>query len=92
MTEYEGNMELLSILFGEENAKQMFPDDENTNLDKLAKCTKFAISLYMSEINKIKSEKLTETLGELKPMLDTIEKISNTKNDIVSLQKRKSKK
>lgn len=91
MTEYEGNMLLLEILFGKENAKQMFPDANNTNLDKLAKCVKFSISLFMSEINKIKSEKVTETLKEIEPMLKAVEKISNTKNDIVQLQRKKNK-
>ena len=92
LTEYESNMSLLAILFGEENARQMFPDEKNTNLDKLAKCVKFSIALFMAEINQIKAEKTAETLKELEPMLKTIEKIGNVKTDIVALQRAQKKK
>ena len=78
MSEYEGNMNLLSILFGKEQAEQMFPDKENTNLDKLAKCVHYSISLYMSEINIIKSEKAKQALEQLKPVIKSVEKIGDT--------------
>lgn len=62
MTEYEGNMSMLRILFGDENAERMFPDKENTNLDKLLKCTNLAIGLFMLEYKHIQGEKLAEDM------------------------------
>lgn len=68
MTEYESNMRLLEILFGEDKAKQMFPDGEQTNLDKLEKCTKSAIALYMKEhINLQTKNILSELFGTQEP-------------------------
>lgn len=77
MTEYEANMLLIEIMFGKENAKKMFPDGENTNLDKLAKCVKYAIALYATEITEIKSEDTKKQIEELKPLLKPISDISN---------------
>ena len=68
MTEYESNMRLLEILFGEDKAKQMFPDGEQTNLDKLEKCTKYAIALYMSSHIDMQAKNIrSELLGTYKP-------------------------
>ena len=64
MTEYEANIELLKILFGEEKAFQMFPDGEQTNLDKLEKCTKFAISLYMADHIDMQAKNIRSELLE----------------------------
>ena len=68
MTEYESNMKMLEILFGEDKAKQMFPDGEQTNLDKLEKCTKFAIALYMADHIDMQAKNIrSELLGAYKP-------------------------
>lgn len=75
MSEYEGNMELLGILFGKINAKKMFPDVENTNLDKLAKCVKVAISLYMLEYNNIQREEINKKLEQMAPFMNTLENV-----------------
>ena len=63
MTEYEGNIEILEILFGKKNVKKMFPDKENTMLDKLAKFTKCAMALFMKQYNKINAMSHDEILG-----------------------------
>lgn len=52
MDEYQSNMEVLYILFGEEKAKEMFPDGEDTNLDKLLKCVKLALAAFYAEFNE----------------------------------------
>ena len=68
MTEYESNMRLLEILFGADKARQMFPDGEQTNLDKLEMCTKTAIALYMKEhINMQTKNILSELFGTQEP-------------------------
>ena len=72
MTEYEANMSLLEILFGKTNARKMFPDKENTNLDRLAKCTKLAIALYMAEYTAIKEEEMKSKLSAIEPVLNQL--------------------
>ena len=93
-TEYESNIEMLEILFGAEKVKQMFPEGENTNLDKLALCTRYAIGLFMADFNAIQTENLNRKLDELKPVTAQIDKLSRTvkkTNDIVAVQRRKRK-
>ena len=85
MTEYEGNISMLEILFGKANTKKMFPDKEKTNLDKLSKCTHVAIGLFMHEYNAAQTEKMKERLSEVQPFLTEIK----TTTDI--LNKRQSK-
>lgn len=82
MSEYEGNMELLGILFGKINAKKMFPDGENTNLDKLAKCVKVAISLYMLEYNSIQQEEINKKLEQMAPFMNTLENVEKLADKI----------
>ena len=73
MTEYEVNMSMLSILFGKEKAHQMFPDGENTNLDKLAKCTKFSVALYMAEYHSIQEEEAKTKMQLVEPLIKQME-------------------
>lgn len=80
VSEYESNMELLAILFGEENARQMFPHKEKTNLDKLAKCTKLATALFYADLNAVQNENLKDTLKELDPVLKALDKVSKAGN------------
>lgn len=80
VSEYESNMELLIILFGKKNAKQMFPDKENTNLDKLAKCVKYATALFYADLTAIQNENLRKALDELNPALKALDKVSKAAN------------
>ena len=86
LTEYEGNMLLLEILFGKEKAQQMFPDGKNTNLDKLAKVSKVAIALYMAEFQNIKNEKLKEQMKEIQPQADSRGGIVNNYSSTYNIQ------
>ena len=70
MTEYEANMSMLSILFGKDKAHQMFPDGENTNLDKLAKCVKFSVALYMAEYHTIQEEEAKTKMQLVEPLIE----------------------
>ena len=82
VSEYESNYSLLEILFGAESAKQMFPDRNTTNLDKLAKVTRASISLFMAEFNKMQSNALKDSIDGIKPLLsaaDKVEKLTSTK-------------
>lgn len=93
-TEYESNIEMLEILFGEAAAKQMFPDGDNTNLDKLALCARYAISLFMADFNAIQTDDLNKRLEELKPVtaqLDKLSKAVEKTNDITAVRSRKKK-
>lgn len=77
LSEYEGNYRRLEILFGVDKAKQMFPERETTNLDKLAKVTKVSIALFMSEYQRLQSTALNDVvknLKELEPVLSTVDK------------------
>lgn len=90
MSEYEANMSLLEILFGKKNAEKMFPDKRKTNLDKLAKCTKLAVALFMADFNAIQAEDLSKQMDELKPVLGKLDSIAKTiekTNNIVTQQK-----
>jgi len=78
MTEYEGNMAMLEILFGKKKAAQMFPDKDKTNLDKLAKCTNVAVDLYMLEYNKLQREKLKVKMAEINPLFEKVTDIGET--------------
>ena len=80
MTEYEANMSMLSILFGKDKAHQMFPDGENTNLDKLAKCTKFSVALYMAEYNAIRDEEAKTKMQLVKPLIEQMEETGKLLN------------
>lgn len=73
VSEYESNMDLLGILFGEDSAKEMFPDGINTDLDKLAKCAKYALAAYRATLTSIRDEIPDDTkqkLSEAKEMID----------------------
>lgn len=85
MTEYEGNISMLEILFGKANAKKMFPDKEKTNLDKLSKCTSIAIGLFMYEYNTARTEEMKNKMSEVQPFLTEI------KNANDALKKAQSK-
>ena len=75
-SEYKSNYSLLEILFGEKAAKQMFPDRDNTNLDKLAKVTKISIALFMAEFNIMQSNALKDSIAEIKPLLSAADKVT----------------
>ena len=71
-SEFENNFDLLCILFGKTNAKKMFPEGEKCNLDKLAKCVKLAMALYLAEFNEIQQEDMKQTLEKISPLLGTL--------------------
>lgn len=75
MTEYDGNMDMLSILFGREQAARMFPDKENTNLDKLARCTMCALSLLMSDFNAMQAEDAENRAKLIQPVIEQISEV-----------------
>lgn len=74
LTEYENNMKLLDVLFGEGRSKEMFPNKENTNLDKLAAFATFALDIFMKEYRELKAER---SVKELKPYNDALKNIKN---------------
>ena len=82
MSEYEGNMALLGILFGKANAKKMFPDGENTNLDKLSKCVKVAISLFMNEYKNIQQEEINKKMEQIAPFMNTLDTVGQLANKV----------
>ncbi len=72
-TEYENNYDTLCILFGKENAKKMFPDKKTTNLDKLSKCVKLSMSLYMADYYAMQEEEVNKKLKAVEPTLKMVE-------------------
>lgn len=82
LTEYESNMDLLTILFGAAAAHAMFPEGDKTNLDKLAKCTKYALALYMSEYAKTQAENIAEKFSQVEPMIKQINDASKAVNNL----------
>lgn len=82
MSEYEANMDLLGILFGNANAKKMFPEAENTNLDKLAKCVNVALSLFMDEYKNIKQAEIDKKLEQMAPFMNTLNSVENLAKNI----------
>ncbi len=86
MTEYEGNMNILSILFGKENAEKMFPK-ETCNLDKLAKCVNVATTLFMDEFNKLKEAEVAKKVEALKPLFNAAESAAQTKKFVANKKK-----
>lgn len=89
MSEYDGNMELLEILFGKKAAAQMFPEKQKTNLDKLAKCVKLSLALFMADYNLIQTEDIEKNLARLSPVFDKIEEIQKTMSRVKQTAKRK---
>ena len=81
-TEYHNNMTMLEILFGKENAHQMFPDKDKTNLDKLSKCAKMALVAYYSNLNSVKNEELNKAVKEVRPLINEIDKVAKSMNHI----------
>ena len=78
ISEYEAGKKLLTILFGEDNFKEMFPEDEeHINLDKMAHVCDAAVSLYNSEFDKIMEKRAAKQLKLAKPILDTVGNITN---------------
>lgn len=82
MSEYEGNMALLGILFGKANAKKMFGDGENTNLDKLAKCVKTAISLFMLEYTNIQQEDMNKKMEQMAPYMNVLSNVGDLASEL----------
>lgn len=76
MSEYDGNIEMLTILFGKEAVDTIFPDKEKTNLDKLAKLTKISVGMFMAEYNNIQQEEMKEKVSELDPYIKKINEIT----------------
>ena len=62
MSEYDCNISMLEILFGKAKTKKMFPEKEKTNLDKLARCVRMAIELYMTSYKEIQKEDYKEAI------------------------------
>ena len=82
MSEYEGNMALLGILFGKANAKKMFPEGEKTNLDKLARCVDVAISLFMMEYTSIQQESANKKMKQVAPYMNALSDIGELASEL----------
>ena len=76
MSELEANFNTLEILFGNDAANKMFPKKETTNLDKLAKCVKYALALYRAEQTAIRDEEIKEKINAVQPLLKSVGDIS----------------
>ena len=88
--EYESYKSLLNIFFGEDKAKEMFPEDEETvNLDKMARVCEHSIAAYYSEYEAIKAERAEKNMKSVKPVVDATEKISKMQmKDFVTRNKK----
>lgn len=80
MTEYEANLNTLEILFGNDATKKMFPEKDTINLDKLAKCVKYALALYRAEQTAIREEEIKKKLDAVQPLLKSVGDISKLAN------------
>ena len=74
VSEYESYRELLKIFFGEDKAKEMFPEDEeNVNLDKMARVCEYSIAAYYAEYETIRMERAEKTTDAVKPIIEATE-------------------
>ncbi|MBR6523453.1 MAG: hypothetical protein IKT39_02440 [Clostridia bacterium] len=89
-TEYESNMDLLGIIFGEEAAHQMFPEGKETNLDKLSKCVRLTLSLFTLESSKTKQEEMNSKLEKIKPVIDITSAALDSANAVKKLGGKKT--
>ena len=80
MSEYEGNIKLLEILFGKEAAGNMFPDGDDTNLDKLARCTELAVALFTADYAELQKSKAKEKLKDVQPYLSAVNDLTKAAN------------
>lgn len=80
MSELEANFNTLEILFGNDAANKMFPEKDAINLDKLAKCVKYALALYRAEQTAIREEEIKEKLDAVQPLLKSVGDISKLAN------------
>ena len=60
----------------------MFPDKDKTNLDKLSKCANIALSAYYSSLQSVKNEELNNTMKEIRPLINEIDKVTQNINHI----------
>ena len=82
MSEYEANIQMLTILFGKKAVDTIFPEKNKTNLDKLAKLTKISVDMFMAEYNSIQQEEMKEKVAELEPYIKKLNKITEATNKI----------
>lgn len=87
LDEYDGNMLLLKILFGEDNAEVINPDGENVDLDKLDKICKKAVILLFKAKNEIESEELDRQLEPVNKAFDKLKKAADSVDKISKMQK-----
>lgn len=71
-SEYESNMALLNILLGEKAVKEIFPDGENENLDKIAKIAYYALKYYYHDKNEFDKSIIKEKAEKLKQNIRAI--------------------
>ena len=87
LDEYDGNMLLLCILFGEENAEKINPEGENVDLDRLEKICKKAVELFWKAKNSIDAEALDRQLEPVNKAFDKLKKAAESVDKISKMQK-----
>ena len=81
MTEYEANMSLLNIFFGDK-AAEMFQADKEINLDKLNMCVQYAKALYFADYYAQKDEEHKEEFKRAEPYLSKANDLIRLANEI----------
>ena len=87
LDEYDGNMLLLRILFGDENAEKINPEGENVDLDRLEKICKKAIQLFYKTKNEINAEEIDRQLEPVNKAFDKLKRAADSVEKISKMQK-----
>ena len=72
LTEYESNKELIELLLGKKAFKEIFPNGEKENLDKIAKVSYYAVKYFNKEKNEMDKKNIEDKLKDIKDVTKPI--------------------
>lgn len=91
-SQFESDFALVSILLGDDAARELFPNGENENLDRLYFIATKLVEAYRANYYQIVDDNLRESanpvLEQLKELSDAVKTLTALKQGVPSKQKR----
>ena len=66
LSEYESNKELIELLLGKKAFKEIFPNGEKENLDKIAKVAFYAVKYFNAAKTELDKQQIADKVEALK--------------------------
>ena len=86
MSSYEASMNLCKILLGEDAVKQIFPNGEKENLNRMYYIARGVDDAYQEEYQEMKDKEFEDTLSKMdklsertKPVIEMIDRTNNAR-------------